>query len=360
MRTALLPAAACLLLGCPADGPDPVEYPDTLAWALDEAGPFQAAHFRFLTDYVMPTTGETRQIWVSVWYPTEDTEGDPPDHYGGFAGEAFERATAAEPVHEGGYPVLAYSHGHVMYPAASKFLGQHFATHGWITVAPAHEGNTLTTAGEDDPRPVHLWIDRSFDVSAALDAVADGRFELAGPANMDRVVMSGHSFGGHTTWATAGGSFDVDAIEANCDNDRFIPGTCGQQVLDAFADGALDDRVLGAIALDGSGGEDWFGPTGLGDIAVPMMQQYTDSDPGRIVPPERAPGVDIVDVEIEGACHGTFSVATGCGLDPDEGYAIVSAYAFAFARQVALGDDSARTAAVLDGSELLSERVTIR
>lgn len=363
MRTLLLPLLLALC-GCPSetpvDEPPAVEYPDTLSWPVDEVGPFQVGHFSVETTYTMPSTGESRTIPVSVWYPTEDTTGAPVEHYASIVGDSFERALAAEPVHEGGYPVLAYSHGNIFYPAGSKWLMRRMASHGWVAVAPAHLGNTLITAGQNDPRPVHLWLDRSSDISAALDLLGEDRPELAGPVNLSRVVMSGHSFGGHTTWATAGGAFDVTAIEPRCDDSSFVPDTCGPGVLAAFEDGGGDARVVGAIAMDGAGTEDWFGPTGLGAIEVPMMQMYTDSDSGRIVPPSRAPGVDLRDVLIEGACHGTFSVASSCAtLDADLGYAIVETYALAFARHVALGDETERTLAILEGDEVVSDRVTL-
>ena len=357
----LLSAALLFLLGCPTEPADPPvdDGVDTLAWAVDLPGPFQVGHTALVAQYTLPATGELRQIPVSVWYPTEDTEGAPAEHYAGIVGEAFEGATPAAPVHDGGYPVLAYSHGHVMYPAASKFLMNHVASHGWVAIAPAHEGNTLITAGPNSPRPVHMWVDRSHDVSAALDLLAEGRVALAGRANLERVVMSGHSFGGHTTWASAGGAFDVATIEARCEDPAFVDGSCTELALDAFEAGGADDRFLGAIAMDGSGSTDWFGAAGLGAIQIPMMQMYTDSDPGRITPPERAPGVDLRDVMITGACHGTFSVATGCALPADEGYHLVQSYAFAFARHVALGDDTERTMALLTGDELLSDRITV-
>lgn len=358
MTCRLLLAAPLFLFGCGTE-PPAEEWPDTLEWAVDEAGPFQVGHEMLDATYVMPSTGESRTIPVSVWYPTEDTEGLPAEHYAAIAGDSFQWATPAPPVHEGGYPVLAYSHGHVMFPAASKFLMRHAASHGWVAVAPAHLGNTLITAGQNDIRPVHMWLDRSTDITAALDLLADGRPALAGAANMDRVVMSGHSFGGHSTWASAGGSFDVDAIEARCANDEYLAGSCTPMAMDAFADGAGDPRFVAAIAMDGAGTESWFGATGLGSIQIPMMQMYTDSDAGRITPPSRAPGVDLVDVEIAGACHGTFSVATGCALPPDEGYGLVQTYALAFARHHALGDDTQGTTALLTGAELMSDRIRL-
>lgn len=361
MRPLVLLSA--FLLACPVDPGDPaeppVEYPDTLAWPVDEAGPYEVGYLKLETSYTLPSTGEVRTIPVHLWFPTEDTEGDEVRHEGIFMDPSLGGATPMNPVHEGGYPVLVYSHGDQGYGGASNFLMHHVARHGWLAVAPDHMGNTLSTSVQ--PRPVHMHVDRSHDIRAALDFVEAGIDELAGPAQVDGAVMAGHSYGGHTTWATAGGDFDVAAIEQRCtdDPDQYGAGSCNQMAFDAFEAGGRDDRLVAAIPLDGAGNTDWFGDTGLGAISIPMFQFYTDGDLARRTPAARAPGVELSTVQIAGACHQTFALGSPCStLGGEEGFAIVEAYAFAFARRQVLGDDSALTTAILDGSHEVSDRVT--
>ena len=51
--------------------------PEWQGWDLPSAGPFQVGH-RLLEHNYTPFDGaETRTIMIDLWYPTEDTVGDP-------------------------------------------------------------------------------------------------------------------------------------------------------------------------------------------------------------------------------------------------------------------------------------------
>ena len=62
------------------------------------------------------------------------------------------------------------------------------------------------------PLPIQLYHWRSADVSQALDVVGalPPGDPLAGRADTRTAVLSGHSFGSHTTWSSAGATFDLD------------------------------------------------------------------------------------------------------------------------------------------------------
>lgn len=119
------------------------------------------------------------------------------------------RDVAAAP---GPHPVVLFSHGNGGIRFQSFFFAAHLASHGFVVVSPDHHGNTLidAVAGVDDPESA---ANRPLDMSFLIDQleafqVDDGHF-LAGVLDLDAIGMSGHSFGGYTSFALAGGSFSV-------------------------------------------------------------------------------------------------------------------------------------------------------
>ena len=334
--------------------------PDTLSWNPQELGPFQVGYTVWDITYTQVTDGEPRTIPVHLWYPTEDATGIPAVYETLFADEeSFVDAAPAAPVHADGYPVLAYSHGNQGWAGNSDFLMRHVASHGWVVVAPDHIGNTLTT--HSDPRPMGLWVDRSHDVSAAIDAIEGDLDALAGPANTARLVLSGHSFGGHTTWISAGAEFDAAAVQAQCDTGDILEGSCTPEVIEAFAAGGEDPRVVAAIPLAGTPSTGWVGDDGLNAVEVPVLQISGSEDYGHVAGAfeERTDEVDIAWMEIEGGCHSSFALGTPCDLPAEDAFHMVVSYAFPFMRKHLLGDDTSITTGILDGSNVVDDRATL-
>jgi len=361
MRPTLLLPLLCLplLTACPSIEPEP-ELPDTLSWDPREAGPYNVGYAVWEITYTQVTTGEPRTIPIHVWYPTEDTSGEAALYETFYSDpDSFVNAAPAAPVHADGYPVLAYSHGDQGFAGSSPFLMRHFASHGWVAVAPDHIGNTFTT--NESPRPMGLWVDRSHDVSAAIDAIEGDVAALAGTADTSTVVLAGHSFGGHTTWISAGAEFDEAGVQAQCESDNYAEGSCTPRVIDTFAAGAEDVRLVGAIPLAGTPSEGWVGADGLNAVDIPVLQISGSLDSGPVagVFEERTDDVDITWMDIEGGCHQTFAFGSPCDLDADHGFAMVLAYAFPFARRHVLGDATDLTDGLLDGSIPVDDLVTL-
>lgn len=107
----------------------------------------------------------------------------------------------------GPYPVVMFSHGSCGYANQSAFLWPAVASRGYVVVAPPHPGNTIFDGGTCGSPNAQLasFVERPFDVVYALDRVlagsADAAF-LAGSLDADRIAMTGHSFGGLTTFRT--------------------------------------------------------------------------------------------------------------------------------------------------------------
>ena len=70
-------------------------------------------------------------------------------------------------MHPDGYPVHVYSHGNMGFGGASPFLMRHFASHGWVVVAPDHTGNTFTD--HDNSLMPELVFRRPKDIADSVD-----------------------------------------------------------------------------------------------------------------------------------------------------------------------------------------------
>jgi predicted dienelactone hydrolase len=104
------------------------------------------------------------------------------------------------------YPILMFSHGSCGYPAQSIFLETYLASHGFIVVAPPHPGNTIDefpscgTPAAQAASYAERPADISFVLTQMLAADQDSGSPFFGAIDETRIGMSGHSFGGLTTY----------------------------------------------------------------------------------------------------------------------------------------------------------------
>ncbi len=329
-----------------------------LDFPVDEKGPFQVGYRTMDVSYQPPGTESPRSLVLNIWYPTEQTEGENPTYLFFLDTESIVDASLAPPVHPDGYPVHIYSHGHRGFGGTASFMMRYFASHGWVVLAPDHTGNTLSDT--IDPRPVSLYFLRATDISASLDAVAalDPADPLSGSLLLDDVLMSGHSFGVHTCWASAGATFAIEELTANhCDSegDEVV---CTSDELAVFEAGVGDERIAAVIPMAGSIDRSLFGETGHTSVRVPIFAMSAVPDPrGEAEQFTSCTGLDLTWIDVEDACHETFALGMCDTLDPDEGFTIVQTYALAFARAQLLGDQTAAVLGILDGSVAVSDKV---
>ncbi len=189
--------------------------PAELAALVEKPGPWSVG-----VGEAEVTGARDRTLPVQIWYPVDpDDTGEAEAATYPFPGlEVPSRMGLADaPPATGPFPLVVYSHGNGGLRYVSSFLTEHLASHGFVVVAPDHTGNTAIDAfaGTSDDRG-QVALDRPVDVSATIDAVLGGDpgFESVSPqVDPDEVAVIGHSFGGFTALAVAGGLGEQDPDE---------------------------------------------------------------------------------------------------------------------------------------------------
>lgn len=341
------------LVGCGDD--DPI---DPASLSALEPGPFEVGYRTWEITYAAPGGVGERTIPVHVWFPATEA-GTITPRYEVIVrdDDVYSDVEPAPPVHEGGYPVHVYSHGHLGFGGTSADLMRYYATHGWVCIAPDHIGNTLSTG--IDPRETSIYFLRGTDVSAALDALeALPADDPLSAARTERVVMSGHSFGVHSTWAIAGADFTN--ARARCDAGEVPSGECTEDEIATFEAGVRDERVVAVIPMAGSIDRNWFGPTGHASVDIPVLSMSGTLDPvGADTQFAETPELDHTWVLLENGCHSAFSLG-GCDqIENDDAFHVVNSYALAFGRAHVTGDLLPEERGVLDGTVEVSPFATL-
>ncbi len=112
------------------------------------------------------------------------------------------------------HPLVLFSHGFGGCSTQSGYLMRAFAGQGFVVAAPDHRDEQCGAAGPPTSLPASLgdpqnWApefhkDRGEEISA-LRAALERDGSPAGPVDPSRVVLVGHSLGGYTVLALAGG-----------------------------------------------------------------------------------------------------------------------------------------------------------
>jgi predicted dienelactone hydrolase len=165
-----------------------------------------------------------RTLTVDIWYPAHQRSDAPTAALDlVFTQLPLPGVLASPDAARGSFPLVVFSHGNGGVRFQSWFLAQTLASHGFVVAAPDHAGNTALDAitGTSDPSAVAA-ANRPRDVSFVIDQMLardrDPADALHRRIDERHVAVAGHSFGGFTALATAGGFLDylpdprVDAI----------------------------------------------------------------------------------------------------------------------------------------------------
>lgn len=161
----------------------------------------------------------THVLRAMIWYPAvadaqEELQwiGPPMVRYFSAGRAAPDAVPAAGPTR----PLILLSHGAGGTAAGIAWLGTALAAQGFIAVAVDHPGNN---AQENTVDGFSLWWLRALDLSATLDAMLDDK-TFGSRIDPARIGAAGHSAGGYTVIAIAGGISDPAEFQAFCRSPR--------------------------------------------------------------------------------------------------------------------------------------------
>lgn len=181
--------------------------------------------------------------------------------------------------------LIILSHGFGSDRKFLTYLARHLASYGFTVASLEHPGSNFTwlngvSLGGDpgDLLPASEFIDRPKDVSFVLDRLAelneDDRFQ--GKLNTQQVSVIGHSLGGYTALALAGGELNLEELRQYCKNRSPIgraPADWFQCAAADLPEGKVqlrDRRVVQVIALNPMTGR-LFGNKGLAQVTIPTL-----------------------------------------------------------------------------------------
>ena len=302
-RTVALAVVAVLAVGVAACGStdeqsassttgDPATAAGNLVQA-GEPGPFEVG---VRTIEATDPNDPSRRLPIDVWYPVEAdaTAGLARHDYEFIPGLGYTSEVSWDdaPPAPGPFPFVVYSHGNGGFRWVSTFLTEFLASKGFVVAAVDHTGNTALDefTGQSLPQAQVAQV-RPGDVTATIDAVLalsnDSSDPLSGRVDADRIGVTGHSFGGYTTLAIAGGA----------------PGPDG--------DLPPDERVKALVAL--APYTTLLNEDQLGSITVPLMvisgtlDTTTPIDPHTEAVWSAAGSRPLVRVDITDAAHNSFT-----------------------------------------------------
>ncbi len=190
-------------------------------------------------------------------------------------------------------PLIVISHGLASDRLTFAFLAQHLASHGFAVLAVTHPGsdsrqisNFLSGAPLEYENLPKDWVQRPLDLKYAINAVADlVQQKPTLKIETNNVGLFGHSMGGFTVLAAAGGTVDWTAVQQRCQaiaNDLFVfnvsaPLQCRSLASPMQPTDYSDPRVKAVIAVNPVSSV-LIGSSGMANIKVPTLIVSSSND----------------------------------------------------------------------------------
>lgn len=179
---------------------------------------------------------------------------------------------------DGGFPLIASSHGVAGIRVVSSFLTAHLASWGMIVVAPDHPARDLRSQlGGGIATPPDPVDDLAASIGLAIAEGAPGG-RLAGLVDEDRIALIGHSAGGGTILGVAASDARIDGYVSMASGRLGGDGGPMPDVPSFFLAGALDavvpaaDRTRPAFAAAPAPSRYWLidgvGHNGFDDLCT--------------------------------------------------------------------------------------------
>ena len=336
---------------------------------------------------------------ISVWYPAlNDANLEevitypytlkmdmPPGMTATIAGHAL--SDAPFDLSAGPYPLVILSTGFAMGRTAYAWLAEHLASYGFVVIAPEHHERydpTISTFWQADiTRPqevltVLAYVDEQVATGGAFEGLIDAEV----------VAVVGHSSGGYTALAAAGGRINMDALQAHCASESvaadpsawlcglllpYVADMADMAGLDAAPEGLwpawADARIDAIVPMSDEAYK--FGQAGLAEITVPVMAMGGTLDTGApyawgtALTYEHVSSTTKVLVAFENAEHmifssdcdalplyvdiGFFPLCSDHIWDMDRAHDLINHFATAFLLAELVGDADAAAALAPDG-----------
>ena len=189
--------------------------PETTEAALADLETLPAGPYDVGVTTITINAGTERPLTLDVWFPIADV-GDAPLHqYTLIPGVYYESpdavtATADQIAPDGPYPLVVYTHGSGGLRYIASYYTEAIASYGYIVAAPDHTGNTaadrlLGSEAEFDVTALNRPNDVEAVINAMLDPTSTETAGFVAAVDPDSIAVTGHSFGGFTALAVAGG-----------------------------------------------------------------------------------------------------------------------------------------------------------
>ena len=189
--------------------------PETTEAALADLETLPTGPYDVGVTTITINAGTERPLTLDVWFPIADV-GDAPLHqYTLIPGVYYESpdavtATADQIAPDGPYPLVVYTHGSGGLRYIASYYTEAIASYGYIVAAPDHTGNTaadrlLGSEAEFDVTALNRPNDVEAVINAMLDPTSTETAGFVAAVDPDSIAVTGHSFGGFTALAVAGG-----------------------------------------------------------------------------------------------------------------------------------------------------------
>ena len=187
------------------------------ATAASEPMPARSGTYAVGHDTIsIPDAATGKTITADLWYPAVDGAKGTFTRYSLLPTAYFDSKVAIEdaPINTAGsFPFVVYSHGSGGQSFVASFLTEDIASHGYVVLSANHDGNTAadqllgTMVSQDQndflrPNVVEAEINWALAQSSGK---ASAYPALKGAIDEARIGLVGHSYGGYTVLATAGG-----------------------------------------------------------------------------------------------------------------------------------------------------------